>query len=185
MKSRNTKRIALVSIIALFLIPLGAAYLLNKVGWRPAETRNYGVLQTPALDLGGVQLIHADGSHLEWRDASTWPWMLLAVAGEDCGQECVQVLDQLRRVRLTLNHRVDRLRVVVVDYLPDAQEQAYLDPLYWVSDPGGELAGLAGLAPGSGKVSVALVDPNGFLVLRYPAGFDATKLRRDVTRLVK
>lgn len=182
MKKKNAKRAALLAMIALFLLPVLAAMLLNRVGWRPLETRNYGVLETPARDLTSVGLVDLDGAPFDWRDSANWPWMLLAVTGDDCAQDCLQVLDELRRVRLTLNHRVDRLRVVVVNHRPKAQEQAELGPLQWVFDTDG---GLTELKPGHGEVSAVLVDPNGFLALRYAPGFDGNKLRRDVTRLVK
>ena len=34
-------------------------------------------------------------------------------------------------------------------------------------------------------VEVWLVDPHGYLVLHYPAGFDPNGLRRDLSRLIK
>lgn len=182
MKKLNAKRAALLAIIALFLLPVLVAMLLARAGWRPLETRNYGVLETPARDLTDIALVDLAGAPFDWRDSTSWPWMLLAVTGDDCAQECLQALDRLRRVRLTLNHRADRLRVVVVNHRPSAMEQGGLAPLQWVFDPGG---GLDELVPGPGQVSAALVDPNGFLALRYAPGFDADKLRRDVTRLVK
>jgi hypothetical protein len=30
-----------------------------------------------------------------------------------------------------------------------------------------------------------LVDPRGFLILRYPAGYDGNLLRKDLARLIK
>ena len=32
---------------------------------------------------------------------------------------------------------------------------------------------------------VYVIDPNGFVILRYPAGFDPADLRSDVARLLK
>jgi hypothetical protein len=36
----------------------------------------------------------------------------------------------------------------------------------------------------AGAVSLALVDPNGLLMLRYPEGYDAARLRQDVVKVV-
>ena len=36
-----------------------------------------------------------------------------------------------------------------------------------------------------GSLAVYLIDPNGFLVMRYAPGFDPTGLRKDLARLLK
>ena len=38
---------------------------------------------------------------------------------------------------------------------------------------------------GDDEVAVAFADPHGFLVLSYPVGYDANKLRRDLERAIK
>jgi len=43
----------------------------------------------------------------------------------------------------------------------------------------------AGTAAEPGDDAVWLVDPNGFVVLRYAAGFDPGDLRTDLARLLK
>jgi len=37
----------------------------------------------------------------------------------------------------------------------------------------------------SDDVSVLLVDPHGFLILSYPAGYDGNLLKKDLARLIK
>jgi len=47
-------------------------------------------------------------------------------------------------------------------------------------------ATLAALRPaGADQVAVAIADPHGFLVLRYPVGYDANRLRKDLARVIK
>ena len=36
-----------------------------------------------------------------------------------------------------------------------------------------------------GSLAVYLIDPNGFLVMRYAQGFDPSGLRKDLARLLK
>jgi hypothetical protein len=49
---------------------------------------------------------------------------------------------------------------------------------------GGEVPQLLAERPRSG-VQVWLVDPHGFLVLRYREGFDPSGLRKDLSRLIR
>jgi hypothetical protein len=36
----------------------------------------------------------------------------------------------------------------------------------------------------SGAVALALVDPNGLLMMRYDAGYEAARLRQDIVKVV-
>jgi hypothetical protein len=50
-------------------------------------------------------------------------------------------------------------------------------------------AGLPRLQPAPGEprdgVPVYVIDPNGFVILRYPPGFDPSGLRADLAKLLK
>jgi len=49
-------------------------------------------------------------------------------------------------------------------------------------------AGLPRLQPGPGEangVPVYVIDPNGFVILRYAPGFDPSGLRADLSKLLK
>jgi len=37
----------------------------------------------------------------------------------------------------------------------------------------------------SDDISAVLVDPHGFLILSYPAGYDGNLLKKDLARLIK
>ena len=37
---------------------------------------------------------------------------------------------------------------------------------------------------GAGTLALALVDPNGLLMMRYDAGYDAARLRQDIVKVV-
>lgn len=183
MTPRNRKRLGLILILLLFAVPVIGAYVLNSVGWRPAGMRNFGTLVEPAQDLKQIPLLLVDGTPFEWKDPPEWHWTLLALPGPGCAEGCLARLDELRRARLTLNQNADRLRVLVVDGTLTAERLAPFEVLQLARDSEGRLGFLrAGQAD---QVSVALVDPNGFLILRYAEGYDGNGLRRDMTRLVK
>ena len=52
MNKTNRSRLFLIAIVLVFAAPLVVALLLNLSGWRPATTRNYGVLVEPPVDIG-------------------------------------------------------------------------------------------------------------------------------------
>ncbi|MGH8171968.1 MAG: hypothetical protein ACREPX_02400 [Rhodanobacteraceae bacterium] len=178
----NRKRIGLVLIVALFAAPIAIAYLLNASGWRPSGMRNYGTLVDPPRDLTGARFVLADGQALPWKDAD-WSWTLFAVPGPECAKRCLERIDELRRARLTLNQNAHRVRVVVLDAALPPDALAALKPVESARDADSKLTDVRATAPDD--VAVALVDPHGFLILQYPAGYDANLLRKDLARLIK
>lgn len=176
------KPIGLILILLLFAAPFVAAWLLNASGWRPVGTRNYGELITPPENLGNARFVLADGSTLKWKEPG-WTWTMFALAGPDCAAACMARIDELRRVRLTLNQNANRVRIVVVGAVIAPSALAALDPVRTATDADGKLASLLPAAPD--QVAVAFADPTGQLVLRYPVGYDGTPLRKDLARLIK
>lgn len=176
------KRIGLVLLFSFFLAPFIAAWVLHAIDWRPAHTRNYGTLVEPPENLGDARFLLQDGEPLQWRDAD-WSWTVFVLPGPDCGEHCLARIDELRRVRVSLNQNAYRVRIVVLDDTLDAQRLAPLKPIELGRDADARLAALR--PRGADEVAVAFADPHGFLALRYPADFDAARLRKDLARLVK
>lgn len=175
-------RIGLLLIVALFLAPLVAAYVLNALDWRPGGTRNYGTLVEPPQDLTAARFVLADGQPLQWKDAE-WSWTVFALTGPGCAEKCLARIDELRRARLTLNQNAYRVRVVVLDDTLAPDRLAALKPVELARDTDAKLAALR--PGGTDEVAVAFADPHGFLALRYAVGYDANQLRKDLARLVK
>jgi len=65
----------------------------------------------------------------------------------------------------------------------DAEALATMKPVARARDADGALAALR--PAGVDEVAVAFADPHGFLVLRYPVGYDGNKLRKDLARVIK
>ncbi len=182
MTPRNRNRLGLILIVLLFATPLVAAIVLHVSGWRPHDTRNYGELVEPPQDLSAARFVLADGTTLAWQDAD-WSWTMFVLTGPDCTQACIARVDELRRVRVSLNQNAARVRVVVLDPSLAPEALAAMAPLQPAQDVDAKLAALRPSA--AGEVAVALVDPHGFLALRYPVGYDASELRKDLAKLVK
>ena len=181
MNTRNRNRLLFIVIVLVFAAPMVAAWLLSASGWRPANTRNSGTLVEPPVDVSAAPLTLADGSKLDWKDPQ-WHWTLLAFAGGDCRQACQTRLAELVRMRITLGRNAERLRVVHVGAPLPADVAAASAPLLSGRD---DSAALGAYAPkASDTVALALVDPNGLLMMRYDAGYDAAKLRADIVKVV-
>ena len=181
MDNRNRHRIGLIGVTLVFAAPIASALLLNASGWRPASTRNSGTLVQPPLDIGKVVVTLADGSKLVWRDPQ-WHWTLLALGNGDCAQACQTRLAELVRMRITLNRNAERLRIVYLGAPLPTPAPGTAAPLLTGSDDAGALAAYRPGAPG--ELALALVDPNGLLMMRYANGYDAAALRGDIVKVV-
>ena len=181
MNKQNRNRLVLLTLLLLFAAPLGIAFLMNAEGWRPQQTRNSGTLVEPPRDVTPVAVALADGSKLVWRDPR-WQWTLLALPGARCAAQCMLRLDEALRMRLTLGRNAERVRIVYVGPALPAAEVAARAPLLAGQDDSDALAEYR--APGADAMAMALVDPNGLLMMRYPQGYSAQGLRSDIQKVL-
>jgi hypothetical protein len=75
------------------------------------------------------------------------------------------------------------VRVVVLDGALPEHAIEPLKPVQRARDTDEKLAAFRPAKPDD--VTAVLVDPHGFLILSYPAGYDGNLLRRDLARLIK
>ncbi|MHB1229168.1 MAG: SCO family protein [Halothiobacillus sp.] len=96
-----------------------------------------------------------------------------------CNKDCLALMDSLRRIRIAQDRSMREVRLVLV--LPEYAEQVpsiadqFNKGLHVVTADHWPLH--------SG--SVYLIDPQGFLVMRYPPGFDPVGLLKDLKLLLK
>jgi hypothetical protein len=181
MDSRNKNRLVLLLVVALFALPLGAAFFLRASDWRPQRTNNSGTLVDPPRDMTNATLTLADGSKYTWSDPQ-YRWTLLALPGDHCAAKCLERLDEVLRMRITLGRNADRLRIVYIGpALPDQGTPERASMLI-ARDEGAAFVG--DHAHGDDNLALALVDPNGRLMLRYPDGYSAQGLRGDIVRII-
>jgi hypothetical protein len=177
-------RLKLLLIAAVAAAPLAAAYAVFHFG-RPSAFTNYGQLlpPTPIVDATFRQ---ADGSEIRL-DASKGKWVLLMVDSGTCDAFCRQKLYQMRQVRLTQGKDMDRIeRTWLVDdaIRPSRELVAEYQGTRIIPAHGSSL--LSRLpADGSVRDHIYIVDPLGNLMMRYPRNADASKIKKDVTRLLR
>jgi hypothetical protein len=177
---RNRNRLVFLTIVLVFAAPIVTSLVLNAIGWRPEHTRNAGTLVQPPVDVTATTVMLADGSRLVWRDPQ-WHWTLLALSNGECAEACQTRLAELMRLRITLGRNAERLRIVYLGSPLPSTTAGALAPVQF-GDADGELAPYR--PADAGALALALVDPNGLLMMRYGAGYDAARLRQDIVKVV-
>ena len=177
-------RLSLLLIAAVAAAPLIAAYALFHF-WRPSAFTNYGQLLPPDR-IADVSIRQADGSDFTLA-ALKGKWVLMMVDSGICDAFCRRKLYQMRQVRLTQGKDMERIeRAWLVD--DEARPASELVTEYRgtrvVSARGSPL--LSRLpADVSVRDHIYIVDPLGNLMMRYPRDADPSRIKKDVTRLLK
>lgn len=178
----------LIAIIVIFFGGMLVAGLLRFSGWRPEGTKNKGEMLEPYSDLREHTLTLAAGGIYRWDDEPRI-WRIV-VAPDACEAsrrvECGELLREVDTVWRLMGKDADRVHVLWVGAppagvsLPREVRVLRADAVLPATLPRGKAA--AGIATGD---AAWLVDPNGFVVLRYAPGFDPGDLRTDLARLLK
>jgi hypothetical protein len=189
-KGRNTPRVALAVIAALFVLPLLLAWLMysGAIDWQPASTRNLGQLVRPPLPLSwdGVDMEAPPGSPAE-RFAGHW--LVLYDVPLSCDEVCLEAAVGLRQVHRAAGRHQSRIMLALLLAEPDpattARLAAVYDAFHLLRDRAGGLrARLAQAAPGAAPGGSYLIDPLGNIMMHYAAGADPNDLKDDLKRLM-
>lgn len=180
----RASRLKLLLIMLVFAAPIIVALVLTFAGWQPSGKAN-GQPVTPQRNFAAEQLpiSLSNGDTWEWR-AKEPQLTLVALAGPGCAKQCLDVLTKMAAARITLNRNAPRLRLLYVGR-PPADAAASGMTVYWKlgQDPMGVLAPFTPTTPDS--VTALLVESDGTALSFYPAGFDATGLRKDLQKVIR
>ncbi len=181
LRSRNRNRWMLVAIVAIFVGGMLLAGALRFSGWQPAGMKNNGELLKPPADLRALVPTLADGGEYHWNPVER-RWRIALAPPADCGDPCVELSRQLDLVWQMFGKDADKVDILWIGAPPPGAirnaatrvlrvDPALREKLPRVDDAAG--------------VPVYVIDPNGFVILRYAPGFDAGGLRADVAKLLK
>ena len=188
---RNRNRAMLLAIFALFFGSLFIAGALRFSGWRPSGMKNKGEMLNPPADLRAVTPVLLDGSAYQWQPINR-TWRIALAPPADCGSECSKAAHDIHVVWELLGREASRVDVLWLCAsepcaLPaGAPKLANLRLLR--SDAGlrAKLPRADAVTHAGGRgVPVYVIDPNGFVILRYAAGSDPGDLRSDLAKLLK
>ncbi len=186
---RRRNRNMLLGLFVLFFGGMLVAGLLRFSGWRPEGSKNKGELLQPYGDLRAYVPTLANGAAYGWKDEARI-WRIVAMP-RDCdttrAAECARLLADFDKVWRLMTKDADRVHVLWAGAMPPGVGVPEEVRLLRADD--GLRAGLVrwNLTPEERRRGDAawLVDPNGFVVLRYAPGFDPGDLRSDLARLLK
>ncbi len=185
---RRRARILLVATFLVFFLPVVGAWLLNVYApdWRPFGTVNHGTLVQPVRPVSAARLRHFDGTAMDPGYLSE-RWTLVHLLDGDCGPSCMDALARSRQVHRALGDDMHRVQLLLVRAASVGARSAELPPgiAFAVADSDW-LASFtdtdAAAEPGPG---IYLVDPQGYLMMRYPQDVDRRALLADLERLLK
>ncbi len=171
-------------LIALFVLFFGSAFgagILRFTGWMPAGLKNHGQLLQPPLDLRASPLQLADGGAHAW-DPAARIWRILVLPPSQCASDCTTLLAELDKVWRLFGHNADQVEILWLGDLPDGAPA--LPELRALRDDPALRAQLPDAVDPAG-IPLYVIDPNGFVILRYPPHADPAGLRADVAKLLK
>lgn len=183
----------MIAIFALCAAPVIASYFTFYVV-RPEGRANYGELISPPRPLPGaaeLPLVDLRGTTVD-PSSLKGQWLLVVVGASGCDKQCEDLLVLQRQLRETLGKERDRVDKVwfVTDDAPLRTELvaavAAGVPVSILRAPREALA--RWLAPEAGHAleqHMYVVDPMGQWMMRVPARPDASKLKRDIDRLLR
>lgn len=168
--NRNRRVIILLAI--LFAAPLLAAVAMRITGWQPGATGNHGRLVEPPARLPAEAFPGELRGH----------WVLVAAVPSRCRRDCADLAGELLRVRRGLGKEAARVKLVLsgpegltgeLRGAPLAAAPESLQSALGSTD--------VAMAPGT----VLMIDPRGFLMMRYAPGFRSSGLLDDLERLLR
>lgn len=195
-KARRQSRGMLIALVVLFFGGMLVAGLLRFSGWQPEGMKNKGEMLEPYGDLRDHTPTLAGGGPYRWDDEPRiWRIVVAPVACEGSRRDaCGELLRDINTVWRLMGKDADRVHVLWVGAppagitLPREVRVLRADAVLPAKLPRGTgaVVNANGAAVGKeGGDAAWLVDPNGFVVLRYASGFDPGDLRADLARLLK
>jgi hypothetical protein len=179
---------ALIAILVLFFGSMLVAGALRFSGWMPQGSKSHGEVLSPPVDLREQAPQLLQGGNYAWSpDARTW--RVLLAPPDACGDACARASEDFDKVWRLMGRNAERLDILwlcadaACEVPPPLDEDRSLRRL--APDPALR-ARLPGIDQGDPtQVRVYLVDPNGFLMMRYPPGADVGGVRADIATLLK
>ena len=180
---KKTRRMLLL-LGAISLAPFVGSLLLYWF-WKPTSFTNYGEL-LPVTPLEQVVIPAKDGAAFRVSELRG-KWVFLMADAAPCDDNCKAKLYLMRQSRLTQGkdqERIERVWLVTDQGTPSAalvSEYAGTRVLEATDDA------LVRRLPAAASPTdhVYVVDPLGNLMMRFPRDPDLTRVKKDVTRLIK
>jgi hypothetical protein len=180
-------RLKLVAVLLVCASPVIASYLAYYV-MPPMGRTNFGTLVEPQRPVPELGLVGVDGKPAKF-SSLLGQWVLLQVDSGACDRPCADKLYALRQQRTMTGKdrdRIDRVWLVTDGTAPSAELLRDYEGTVVMRADAAELAALLPVEPGRRVEDyLYVVDPMGNLMMRFPAAGEPSRIRKDISRLLK
>lgn len=181
-------------IIAAFLLPMVAAYLMFTTGiGLPTKTINKGTLLEPATSILPLNITTTEGIPIDFSNEKKWRWLI--VGSNNCQQACLDNLYISRQVHIRLGEKAVRLERFYLNtdaqfssaFASQLQQEhprlvlAHVDAETWKKNF--EKTSAAAIELDGSELYV--VDQEGFAMMTYGASNSGEDMLDDIKRLLK
>ncbi|MEY2699274.1 MAG: hypothetical protein RIQ52_29 [Pseudomonadota bacterium] len=186
---RNQMKILLIAAIS--ILPFIAAWLYTLHPEWLGSRGNYGRLVTPALPMNYSEMLEQPVANRTAGEALPGRWVMVMVTGDQCGDDCLELVSKTYQLRLMLNKETLRVRRLLL--MDGTGFSAGLQQ--WLSHD--DQLAIALLKPGVRRLleqanggdlqpgQILLLDPEANLMMVYQAGFDPYGVLRDLKHLLR
>ncbi|NML33210.1 SCO family protein [Paraburkholderia antibiotica] len=169
--------------------PIAISYFMYYVVKPSGGTTNYGTLIEPQRPIPeALTVTGEDGKPLQL-SSLRGHWLMISVDGSACDKACVTKLYFMRQIRAAQGPERERVMEVWLrtdaDKVADVIQTAYPDTDMLIADPTQVAAWLPADTGTQVTDHIYLVDPNGNLMMRFPKDANPSKIKSDLTKLLK
>lgn len=178
-------------VVAAFVLPVTAAYIMYFSGYTPSAFTNKGELIQPVIDVSALALVDGDDKRLSREDATDRKWHMIYFAGSSCDQACSDALFKIRQVNKAVGKNAYRLRRLVIHLDRPGDEFAGLlakehpDVRRVYADQKKVQMALQPVTREPGHNDIFLMDPNGNIMMRFTTENSFKDLLHDLNKLFK
>ena len=178
-------------VVAAFVVPVVAAYILFFLGVTPPAYSNKGELLAPVVDIESFALTDAENQPIKRDDIIIHRWHMILFAGSRCDDACNEALYKMRQINIAVGKNAPRVRHTVVHYAPPDEafsaliEQEYPDARRVYTNSQSVEAALQQVGAEFRSNEIYLMDPLGNIMLRFTQDQSYKDLMHDLNKLLK
>jgi len=169
--------------------PVIASYFTYYVIKPHGGSTNYGTLIDPQRPIPPALMVTDETGKTIPLASLRGVWLLVMADRSACDEACATKLYFMRQVRATQAGERQRITTVWLRSdagpIPQKVSDAYPDTRKFVADPAAVAAWLPADAGTQVSDHIYMVDPNGNLMMRFPKNPNPSKIKGDVTKLLK
>jgi len=183
MQARTQNKLSIIGLFLLFFLPVVIAVVMNSrwVDYKPESTKNKGTLVEPPV-------LVSEFSQAPWVEDLEGVWTLVYRHVGLCEAACIKTMQDMHKIRLTMGHKSEKLRLLVLaDGLDNAAEVPVDVSFNTVGEEltlRQELSRLSDVSLGQGQ-GMYIVAPEGYLMMSYAPENTPSDMIKDLKLLLK